>query len=649
MKKITILLFIIFSVISIKAQRITISGNVYNKNTSEILIGANIFENNSKKGVTTNNFGFYSFTFSKKDSLNLTISNFGYNSIDTTIYLSSNRIINFYLNDRQIKAVVVQAQNRTEISTVEIPMANIKIMPSLTGEKDILKAYQLMPGIQSGKEGSSSLHVRGGSPDQNLILIDDVPVYYINHLGGFVSIFDENAINNFKIIKGGFPARYGGRLSSVVDVRLKDGNMQKFTGEISMGLIASKLSLQGPIIKNKTSFIISARRCNLDLITKPILYFTQDGATAGYTFYDLNFKIRHKINKNNSIYFTTYLGNDNITVNFKDDDETENIKSLMKNRWGNINNSFRWNHVYNSKLFSNYTVAFSKFYYETHEEYEKKEHFITTEDFLHSYKINIQDIITKIDYDYYLSPSNNIKFGAYYTYKNYNPGKEQYKIHIDSTVNYDIENINDQLFSSEFAIYAEDKISYKNRFFINIGVHASGYLIENDFFYSIQPRIIPQIKIYNELYFITSYTKMKQYIHLLTNNSTGMPYDLWMPATKIAKPEDAEQFSAGFSNLFKKINVFISIEGYYKKLDNLIEQNTTQLFLLQILKQNGKTVFSQMGKVKYTELSFLQKNLLESYQVGYLILGVKTIELLKKLITEVNILIPTIGNMIFRL
>ena len=450
-------------------------------------------------------------------------------------------------------------------------------MPSLTGEKDILRIYQLMPGIQSGREGSSSLHVRGGSPDQNLILIDDVPVYYINHLGGFVSIFDENAINKLKVIKGGFPARYGGRLSSIVDVRLKDGNMQKYSGEFSLGLIASKFSFQGPLIKNKTSFIISARRCNLDLITKPITYFSE-GVSAGYTFYDLNLKIRHKINQNNNIYFTTYIGNDNIKVNFNDTESNNSnsySKSQMKNQWGNINTAFRWNHIYTNKLFSNFTLAFSKFYYKTYSDYQEIEDNKRIEQFLHSYEISIQDLIAKIDYDYYLSPSNHFKFGGYYTFKNYNPGKEKYIIYSDSTFNYDIENTQTQLFSHEFACYIEDKITIKNILFLNIGVHASGYNTDNNFFYSIQPRIIPKIKIYKDLYFTTSFTKMKQYIHLLSNSGTGMPNDLWMPATKIAKPENAMQISAGFSNYFNKINIYFSVEAYYKKLDNLIEQNNT--------------------------------------------------------------------------
>ena len=254
----------------------------------------------------------------------------------------------------------------------------MEILPSLTGEKDIIRAYQLMPGVQSGSEGTSNLYIRGGSPDQNLILIDDVPVYYINHLGGFVSIFDENAINSMKLIKGGFPARYGGRLSSVVDIRLKDGDLNKFHGEISVGFIASRIFFEGPIIKNKTSFFISARRCNFDYFSRPIAKLSQLGAASGYTFYDFNFKIRHKFSVKDNIYYSLYSGKDKIFINMLDANKDNlfstnmdnQYKSKINNSWGSFLNSIRWNHVYNNKLFSNLTLAYSIFRYNSYTNYQ---------------------------------------------------------------------------------------------------------------------------------------------------------------------------------------------------------------------------------------------------------------------------------------
>lgn len=583
-QSITILVFVILLAKTVNAQNYVVSGYVYDSETKECLIGARLYEKETRKGIVSNNFGFYSISLPQKDSIHLSVNYFGYKKLDTTLVLSNDLKINFLLKKGiDLQEVKVVEERNTEISTIKIPIKEMEILPSLTGEKDIIRAYQLMPGIQSGSEGTSNLYVRGGSPDQNLILIDDVPVYYINHLGGFVSIFDENAINSMKLIKGGFPARYGGRLSSVVDIRLKNGNMNKPHGEISVGIIASRFFLESPIIKNKTSFFVSVRRCNLDYFTRPFFKYLQSGGVnSGYTFYDFNFKIQHKFNERNRLYYSIYSGRDKIFVNMTDINEKlfpeiepyNQYKMELNNSWGNLLNSLRWNYTYNNKLFSNLTFAYSIFGYNYHTNYQNIE--VATENiqssFLQQYKTSIQDFILKLDYDYFLNSNNHLKFGGYYTYRKFNPGANVYSLHIDSLADLDTTWNEPKLFSHEYALYLEDNIEIRKNVTLNLGVHASGYNIRNKFFYSIQPRVVADIKLFKDFHLNASYTTMQQYIHLHSNTQSVIPTDLWLPATELALPEKATQYSAGLTNSLLNKKIYVSIEGFYKNLQNLIEQ-----------------------------------------------------------------------------
>lgn len=300
MKKILLLfsLFVLSNTIS--AQKITLSGYIRDAKTGESLIGATIYNLDTKQGTVTNNFGYYSLQFNKNDSINIKVSLVGYRGIYIRERLQKSKERDITLRGGyELGEVFVSADaiSNSDFNIAALPVKQIENLPSLTGEKDILKAYTLLPGIQSGKEGSSELYVRGGSPDQNLVLLDDVPVYYLNHLGGFLSIFDENAIKNMNLIKGGFPARYGGRLSSIVDIRLKEGNSKKFKGELNLGLISTRISLEGPLSNKKTTYIFSARRCNLDLISRLLFLIDPYNVSAGYTFYDINSKITHRLSE----------------------------------------------------------------------------------------------------------------------------------------------------------------------------------------------------------------------------------------------------------------------------------------------------------------------------------------------------------------
>ena len=364
MRILTIGIFLFFLSTVGFSQKISVSGTVKEEGTGENLIGANIYDKISQKGTVANQFGFYSYTTSG-DSLDLYFSFVGFQAKHIQFKANKDTVINVTLvPDGNLEEVVVSAsdmdqiQEVTRMSSINVPIEQIKELPALMGEVDVFKVLQLLPGVQSGTEGGSGLYVRGGGPDQNLILLDGVPVYNASHLFGFFSVFNADAINNVELIKGGFPSRYGGRLSSVIDISMKEGNMQEFKGEGSIGLIASKVTVEGPIKKDKTSFILSARRTYLDILARPIIKAATEGdENIGYYFYDLNGKVNHIINDKNRLYLSVYSGDDKAYSKFKNfyvnDNERTDYDEEFGLKWGNFISALRWNNVINSRLFSN--------------------------------------------------------------------------------------------------------------------------------------------------------------------------------------------------------------------------------------------------------------------------------------------------------
>ncbi len=364
MKQTFLLLIICLSLFSAKGQnKTTISGFVYDEQTREPLIGANVFIKDSRLAVQTNAFGFYSLSLPVSKPLSITVSFIGYQTIISILENKTSVVKQFYLTPGlAIDEVEVTGRKSTdfvqkrEAGIVRLNPKQVRNMPNLFGEVDLIKALQMTPGIQSGGEGKSNLYVRGGSPDQNLMLLDDVSLYYVAHFGGFLSVFNNDAINEITMIKGGFPARYGTRLSSVLDIRMKDGNLQKFGGQGSIGLLSSKISFEGPIVKGKSSFIVSARK---NII--PILKFTNSGLS--YHFYDLNAKVNYSFTETDKVYLSFYNGDDQVGVNHRN--KTTDIKQIddKSTRWGNLLAAFRWNHLFSSKMFSNTTLSFTDYKY----------------------------------------------------------------------------------------------------------------------------------------------------------------------------------------------------------------------------------------------------------------------------------------------
>lgn len=561
----------------------TLSGFVEDALSGEKLIGVSLTAPQRQAGTTTNNYGFYSITI-PGDSLYLQLSYTGYQQLDTVVSMNDNTHLNFSLQPagKQLEQITVSAsrtppiQQTSQMSAINLPVAQVRSMPRLLGEPDLLKTLQLLPGVKQGTEATAALLVRGGTPDQNLILLDGAPLYNPMHLLGVFSTFNSSVLKDVTLYKGAFPARYAGRLSSVVDISTKDGNMNELHGDFSIGLLSTQLTLEGPLKKGKTSFVISGRRSYPDLFATPIAKNAPDGPEKlSLFFYDLNAKIHHKISDKDKLYLSFYTGRDKFRVLEKYSTpvdppvENYNISDLLI-KWGNVTGTFRWNHIFSPKLFANTMVIGSSyklnsgFYSE-----DKYDNDINT----NSLKLNsgIQDYGVKTDLDFRPNPAHTIKMGAAYMYRIFTPGAVRMKQTSGSSVTLDSLNNNHNINASETDLYIEDDWEITRRLKLNAGLHWSSFIVQSQFYNSLQPRLGLRYLLPGDWAIKASYTRMTQYIHLLAYNSISLPTDLWVPATKKIAPQQAEQYALGFArNLFKNKFEF-SIEGYYKKMRNVIE------------------------------------------------------------------------------
>ncbi|MDR2928100.1 MAG: TonB-dependent receptor [Cytophagaceae bacterium] len=590
------LLIVVISATSTLAQNIqqkhTVSGYLKDSLTTENLIGATIYNRADFAGTSTNQYGFYSLTL-PEGSVELSYSFVGYDTHTVQLHLVHDTVININLSGavhlREVEVTasrVAPIQERTQMSNITLPVAQIKSLPAFLGEVDLMKALQLMPGIQSGGEGSSGLYVRGGGPDQNLILLDGVPVYNVSHLFGFFSVFNADALNNVEAIKGGFPARYGGRVSSVIDVSMKEGNMREFHGEGSLGIVAGRLTLEGPIWKDRTSFIVSGRRTWIDALTRPMMALASsvdDGykASAGYYFYDLNAKVNHRFSEKDRIYLSAYMGNDRFFVRFEQEEDgydayIDNIKTKAEGglQWGNITSAFRWNHVFTPKLFANTTVTYSRYKFDVGSElwYEYDEWNDTSNKYKRVnqysgtiYLSGINDWSGKIAFDYIPAPSHYIRFGGNAIYHTFSPGAMAFRENKTENI------IGDpNIYGYEYSLYAEDDIRITPQLKVNAGLHWSAFSVRKKFYNVLQPRLSARYLITETLSAKAAYSRMAQYIHLLTNSNIGLPTDLWVPVTNRLMPQMSDQVAAGLAQTWHN-EYEISLEGYYKTMGNVIE------------------------------------------------------------------------------
>ncbi len=578
------LFFIILSGYAFAQEKFTINGYIKDSLSGETLIGANIYIRSEGKGVIANQFGFYSITL-KKGIYRAMVSFVGYQAKELEINLNSNQQSNVLLalSNVAINNVTVVSRKRdnnvktAQMGKMELNINTAKAIPAFMGEVDILKTLQLMPGIRNAGEGNAGFYVRGGGADQNLILLDDAVVYNTGHLFGFFSIFNSDAIKNVTLIKGGMPAQYGGRLSSVVDVAMKEGNSNKTQVDLGIGLIASRFSIQGPLKKNKASYMISARRTYADALAKPFIKKTSDYYGSGYFFYDLNAKMNYEFSEKDHLYLSGYFGRDKFNFN--------NSKRSFKTEipWGNSTATLRWNHIFNKKLFANTTLVYNDYKFALNGKQN---------DFNINLSSGIRDLNAKTDFDYYASPEHKIKFGVQYTFHTFLPnvlsGNQ------DSVV-FAPQNANKK-YANEYAAYVQDDWEINSKLKLNLGIRYSrfqqvgrytkyirdvnGNILDSvvygkgqtvQVYGGFEPRATMRYELNETSSIKAAITHNLQYIHLVTNAGTTLPTDLWVPSTAIVQPQLSWQYALGYFKNFKEGMFETSVEMYYKTMENQIE------------------------------------------------------------------------------
>lgn len=583
-KILLIALFLVGTITPSLAQNHILSGFVKEKNSGELLIGAGIYLPQLKNGITTNNYGYYAISI-PSDTLDVIFSMVGYQKQVFRIALKKDITLNVdLLSGNAIKEVVVTDDRMEKIaddpqmSIVRIPIEQIKKIPMLFGEKDVLKTIQLMPGVQKGSEGNAGLYVRGGGPDQNLIILDDAPVYNAFHLFGFFSLFNGDALKSVDLYKGGFPARFGGRLSSVLEMNMKDGNKQAAKVEFGIGLLSTKFTVEAPIKKNKSSFLISGRRTYIDALTLP---FQTSDSKGGYFFYDFNAKLNYEISQKDRIYLSGYFGRDKF---YSNDLASSNYQSTFSLFWGNATGTLRWNHLYSNRLFANTSVIFSNYQFNIQNKETDHSDFFEIKLFS-----GIRDFTIKHDLDYALHPNHTLKIGISLQQHRFTPSGTT--INSSSIGDLNINNIN-SIDALESGLYAEDNFKIGQRFKANAGIRFANFLVQGKTYTAIEPRLSASYLIKEDLSVKASFASMNQFIHLLSSTGTGLPTDLWVPSTAKVKPQQSNQVALGLAKDFLDKNLTFSIESFYKKSDRVVAYKDGASFLnIDVVDENDKIVW----------------------------------------------------------
>ena len=611
-------------------QQYTISGYVRNETTGEALISASVYSNDMKSGVTTNSYGFYAITL-PEGIYTLVISYIGFSMLKKEILLSKNIQQNFSLSPKEtnIEEVTVIGQSKednvrkNETGSVKLNVKEISGLPVLFGEQDIMKIVQLMPGVSPVGEGNSGFYVRGGNPDQNLILLDDAPLFNPSHLLGFFSVFNSDAIQDVKLYKGGVPARYGGRASSVMDIRMKEGNMKTYDFSGGIGLISSRLMAEGPIIQDKSSFMISGRRTYADLF----LPMSRDEKIKNNKlyFYDLNLKTNLIINQNNRVFLSGYFGRDVLKTN------------NFAFNWGNKASSIRWNHQFSPSLFTNTTLVLNDYNYKTEGDIDGK----------FSLLAGIKDVSLKQDYALSISNNVNFLFGFNTVLHYFKPGEvlsespdfKGFNIEKKRGLENAVYSFIERKISSEFEIGYGVRLSAFTRLgaanentYNSFGdiIHTSSYAKGRLYgtYFGVEPRVNINWMFSDYSSLKIGYNRMIQYIHLLSNSSSGTPIDYWLPSSNNIKPQFISQISAGYFGQTNSRGIEFSVEGYYKNMNHQIDyRNNADVFLNE--KAEAELVYG-VGRSYGTEF-FVRKK--EGIFTGWLSY---TLSRTEKRFTEIN-------------
>ncbi len=553
LKTLPVVVLVLLSLTANSQDKYTMSGTIVDDQTGEVLIGAAVYVSNLEKGAITNTYGFYSLTITSTDSIDLVISYLGYEPLKKRVYLNENLelSINLTASVQSLGEIVIEGQlneeniERPQMGVVNVPISKIRELPVVLGEADVLKIIQLLPGVQSGNEGTTGFYVRGGNADQNLVQLDEATVYNPNHLYGLFSTFNARALNNVQLIKGGFPAKYGGRLSSILDITMKEGNNKEFHGSGGVGLVTSQLTLEGPIKKDVASFIISGRRTYIDKIIKPFLPI---GNNSDYYFYDTNAKVNWKLSSKDRLFLSFFKGQDDVKYN-----ETKGIAYDIN--FGNTTATLRWNHIFGQKLFLNTSLI--------HNEY-KQDIIAVQDNFFSQVFSGIKDWSTKLEFQYFPSVNHYVTFGGNYIHHTISSsGKSEAELATNQGLN--VTEIPSKQ-SNEFAFYVNDEFNITKGISMNLGIRAPAFNSDDATYYRVEPRSTLRFSLGPKSSIKASYTVMNQFLHLVPSSTASVPTDIWLPTTRRTKPQRSEQFAIGYFRNFKENNYEFSVELYHKTM-----------------------------------------------------------------------------------
>ncbi|MXZ16898.1 MAG: TonB-dependent receptor [Rhodothermaceae bacterium] len=561
---------------TVTAQSLIINGYVEDMASRERILGASVYIPALQIGTTTNQYGFYSLTTVPGSHL-ISVSHVGYDPVwirlelagDTTLTLTlAPRVVG--LDDMEVFADQETNLNDVQMSRHEISIEEIETLPVILGEIDIQKTLQLLPGVQSGLEGSSGLYVRGGRADQNLILLDGLPLYNPNHLFGFFSVFNSAAMKRVELIKGGFPARYGGRLSSVISYTMKEGNLKCFAGQGAIGLLSSRAMLEGPIVKDRASFLVAGRRTYIDQLLRP---FQRGRTRYGAAFYDLNFKANYVISKRDRIYLSAYAGQDEFSykkrsapVGLSSNDELD-----YELGWSNRLASLRWNRLIRNRLFANVLVGVMKYRFSSGR-YSLDESDGVVIKYEGSWHSEVVDWTAKIDFEFIPNSRHYMRFGAEGILHRFDPGTTQTRLEESGRppVNL-LQAPTGGIGSQEMALYVEDEIQLHRDLRATTGIRFSSYTARGVRYNSFEPRLGANVRVAEKSVIKISYARSKQYVHLLTGGGTALPTDLWIPSMDRITPQSGHQLAVGLINGFRDGRYEVSIEGYLKYMTGHLE------------------------------------------------------------------------------
>jgi outer membrane cobalamin receptor len=589
--------FFVFVLVSAYGQSLVLTGYVNDSGNGEALVGATIWNITGKYGVVTNNYGYFQMHIDASVQ-HLVIKYVGFNEkkIDLKVLNDTMMVIQLESDNLLGEVTVTDYSNKQFLMTAvpgfhRLSSNEIKRIPSILGEADLFKAIQMLPGVSMTTEGKAAVSVRGGSPDQTLVLLDGVPVYNVNHLFGYLSTFNPDAINSAALYKGALPARFGGRLSSVLDVATKEGNLFNKSKSISLGTMAGRVYLEGPLIENVVSYSFAYRRTWFDLPLRFVQWMNYSQQIS-YGFWDFNGKVNWKVNNKNALFLSLYRGKD--IFRLKDEASLRESTDIDFNyNWQNVTAVFRWNHIANSRLFINTSIYNSNYLQEQKSVTDK-----ANNNYYRSFN-GLTDWSIKTDFNYSPTIKHQIKFGYHISLQQFTPEISE----MNTTDTLIVQNTDSHIENSTIAFYVDDEFTVSKKSALNYGARFSFYSVEDKMYSGIEPRISYNYNIHSDLSLKASYSHMKQFLHMLTSQSVNVPLEMWFPSTKRVEPSNSDLFSVG---LFYYINngMRVSIEAYYTAMNNVLQYVEGVNFYRQAGYTWEDYVVQGKGKSKGLELLF---------------------------------------------